>query len=209
MRPASAIKLSLCWTVERAHISRRLQISLAGAALTSPTGTTFHNLISSSVMARIPRMSGIGASRPNKRAVQLNARASKPEPSRKRPAMVTARNVLEANSSRMVLIPRGERIWRRASGSLCEVVFADFSQACPAILAVKYAEKFPHDRTPLFDRGLDIRRWFQGVCADPQIWFRPHRSIVSCEVGAGERIGAVGRNLQRAIRLTRLRESNQ
>jgi hypothetical protein len=100
--------------------------------------------------------------------------------------MVTARNVLEANSSRMVLIPRGERIWRRASGSLCEVVFADFSQACPAILAVKYAEKFPHDRTPLFDRGLDIRRWFQGVCADPQIWFRPHRSIVSCEVGAGE-----------------------
>ena len=41
--------------------------------------------------------------------------------------MATARNVLEANL----------QISHRASGSICEVVFADFSQTCPAKLTVK------------------------------------------------------------------------
>ena len=66
---------------------------------------------------------------------------------------------MEANSSRIVFSPR-ERPY--GSGTPCEIAFADFGHARPAILAVKHAEKHPHDRTPLFDRRLQYQSSVSG-----------------------------------------------
>jgi hypothetical protein len=67
---------------------------------------------------------------------------------------------------------------RNGSGAPCEIVFADFSHPCPAmpavkpaVFAVKQGERFPHDRTPLFDRELNIRHSFRGVFAAPKNGF--------------------------------------
>ena len=160
-------------------MSRRSQILLAAAALASPMGTTFHNLSrSDSVMRRHPQK--FPGPKPvcageKKWLAQLNASTSKPEPSRKRPATVTARNALEVNSSRMFLFHK----CRHASGTPCEVASADFSHPCPAIFPVKHAENCPHDRTPLLIENFDIRPPFQGAFAPSGKWFRAHCSMVS------------------------------
>ncbi|MFG3592393.1 hypothetical protein [Bradyrhizobium sp. RDI18] len=59
-------------------MSRRFQIVLARAALASPTGTRFHNLLKSASVIRKRLSDG------DKAGLQLNAKASKPEQSRKK-----------------------------------------------------------------------------------------------------------------------------
>jgi len=45
----------------------------------------------------------------------------------------------------------------------------DFVQACQAILAIKYVDDVPHDRTSLFDPGRDKSTgWFPGIFAEPR-----------------------------------------